>query len=195
MAPEAPVLCVDVMDTLVVDPFHEELPGFFGLDLEGYLAAKEPGTWEAFETARLSEERFAATMFRDRRPVDVDALRAFLARTYRWVDGMQELLHELSSDGIEIHAMSNYPVWYHLIEEELGLSRYLQWTFVSWDQGLRKPDRRAYARLQSAVGHPPSRLVLVDDQERNVEGALGAGWRGIRFTDVSSLRVELDRLV
>jgi len=186
-----PVVCFDVMDTLVVDPFHGGLPGFFGLDLEGYLAAKEPGTWAAFETARLSEAQFLETMFRDRRPVDGGALRAFLSGSYRWVDGMQSLLQDLTDAGVEVHAMSNYPVWYHLIEQELGLSRYLQWSFVSWDEGLRKPERRAFARAAARMDAAPERIVFVDDQQANVDSATAEGWRAIRFRHSEHLRERL----
>ncbi len=182
------VLVLDVMDTLVTDPFHEALPAFFGLDHAGYLEAKEPGHWVAFETARISEGEFVATLFKDRRPVDAEALRAHLARSYRWLPGMEVLLQELADAGVELHAMSNYPVWYHLVEEELGLSRYLHWSFVSWDEGLRKPDRRAFARVAMRIGAEPSELVLIDDQQRNVDGALQAGWQGVRFTGAEALR-------
>ncbi len=189
--PAEPILCFDVMGTLVVDPYHEGLPGFFGLDLDGFLAAKEPGTWPAFETARLSEAQFLETMFRDRRRVDGDALRAFLSGSYRWVDGMQPLLEDLASAGFEVHAMSNYPVWYHLIEQELGLSRYLRWSFVSWDEGLRKPEPRAFGRAAARMGAVPEQIVLVDDQQANVDGARAVGWRAIHFEHSAPLRDRL----
>jgi HAD superfamily hydrolase (TIGR01509 family) len=161
------------------------------MDLEGYLAAKEPGTWIAFETARLSEADFLATMFRDRRPVDGPALRAFLSQSYRWVEGMEAVLQDLLSAGAELHAMSNYPVWYHLIEDELGLSRYLHWSFVSWDEGLRKPDRRAFVRAEARMGASPGRILFVDDQMKNVEAAREAGWGAVHFRSASALRQTL----
>ena len=138
-----------------------------------------------------SEEQFIATMFQDGRSVDASALRAFLGQSYRWVDGMEALLQDLIARGHELHAMSNYPVWYRLIEEELGLSRYLSWTFVSWDQGLRKPDRRAFTRLESLLGIPGNALTLVDDQPRNIAAARSAGWSALHFTDAPTLREAL----
>jgi len=36
-----------------------------------------------------------------------------------------------SETAAQVHALSNYPCWYHIIEEKLQLSRFLSWTFIS----------------------------------------------------------------
>lgn len=53
------------------------------------------------------------------------------ASTYRWLDGMEDLVARLSKSGYEMHAVSNYPIWWQIIEDQLRLSRYMAWTFVS----------------------------------------------------------------
>lgn len=53
------------------------------------------------------------------------------ASSYRYLEGMEDLLARLSKGGYEIHALSNYPMWWRIIEEQLKLSRYLSWTFIS----------------------------------------------------------------
>ncbi|MFC3118588.1 HAD-IA family hydrolase [Jhaorihella thermophila] len=47
--------------------------------------------------------------------------------------------------------------------------------------GILKPDRRAYAACLDALGLPPSACVFVDDQRRNVEGALALGLPTVHF--------------
>ena len=42
---------------------------------------------------------------------------------YEYLEGMQALLEELRSAGVEMHAMSNYPQWYRRVDEKLGLHR------------------------------------------------------------------------
>lgn len=185
------VVVFDVMDTLVVDPFHDALPAFFGLDLPAFLAQKHPDHWVAFESARIDEATYLRELFLDRRKVDGPALRDHLSHAYRWVEGMEPLLVELRDRGIEMHAMSNYPVWYHLVEEALGLSRYLEWSLVSWDTGLRKPDPRAYRRGAARLGHAPGSLLLVDDQPRNADGARAEGWDAVGFEGAGPLREAL----
>ena len=39
------ILLLDVMGTLVYEPFHTELPAFFGMTLEELYAAKHPTAW------------------------------------------------------------------------------------------------------------------------------------------------------
>lgn len=187
----------DVLDTLVVDPFHEALPAFFGLSFDEFVQLKHPTAWLDFECARLDEADYLATLFLDRRPVDGDALRAHLSHAYRWVDGMEALLAEVAEHGraagFEVHALSNYGAWYRLIEHELGLSRFLRWSFVSWDTGHRKPDAAAYQQVERHLDATGAQLFFVDDQTRNVEAAVARGWDAVRFTAAEELRGELAR--
>jgi putative hydrolase of the HAD superfamily len=47
--------------------------------------------------------------------------------------------------------------------------------------GILKPDPRAYRAVEQVLGVPGAHCVLVDDQRRNVEGALGAGWQAVQL--------------
>ncbi|MBA3903663.1 MAG: HAD family hydrolase [Rhodocyclaceae bacterium] len=47
--------------------------------------------------------------------------------------------------------------------------------------GILKPDPRAYALCVEQLGVPAAACVFVDDQQRNVDGALRAGMRGVWF--------------
>lgn len=68
------VLLLDVMDTLVYDPFHEEIPGFFGMSLEELFGHKHPDAWIRFERGELDEGEFLASFFADGRAFDHAAL-------------------------------------------------------------------------------------------------------------------------
>ena len=144
MKKSRPVLLLDVMDTLVVDPFRVHIPAFFGLTLAELLAQKHPTAWVEFEKGQLDEAAYAARMFADGRFVDHEALARHVRAAYAFIDGVEELLSELHAAGVEMHALSNYPVWYRMLEERLDLSRYLSWRFVSCNTGLRKPHPEAY---------------------------------------------------
>ena len=47
--------------------------------------------------------------------------------------------------------------------------------------GILKPDRRAYEMCSQALGLQGEDCVFVDDQVRNVQGAIQAGWQGVQF--------------
>ena len=47
--------------------------------------------------------------------------------------------------------------------------------------GILKPDQRAYQAVADALGAPIERCLMVDDQPRNVDGALAAGMQAEWF--------------
>jgi putative hydrolase of the HAD superfamily len=47
--------------------------------------------------------------------------------------------------------------------------------------GILKPDRRAYEMCTEALGVAPANCVFVDDQSRNVLGAIHQGWQAVQF--------------
>ena len=191
MAENSPVLLFDVMDTLVYDPFHHAIPSYFGLDLAGFLAEKHATAWVEFELGELEPEAYAAKMFRDGRRVDWQHFAAHVRDAYRFIDGMQELLVELSQAGVEMHALSNYPVLYRLIDEKLGLSRWVKFSFVSCETRVRKPDPEAYLGAARALGRDPASCIFIDDREKNCHAAEAVGMPSIVFRDATSLRAEL----
>jgi HAD superfamily hydrolase (TIGR01509 family) len=185
-----PVLLLDVMDTLVRDPFRD-LPEHFGLPFDELLALKDPDAWPAFERGELDERAYASRFFSDRRPVDPTGLRAFMAARYRWLDGVEDLLARLSARGVEMHALSNYPCWYEAVEAAVGLSRYVAWTFVSCRTGVRKPDPAAYLGAARALGRAPGECLFVDDRAKNVAAAEAVGMPSLRFTSSEALARDL----
>jgi len=186
-----PIVLCDVMQTLVHEPYYEELPAFFGMTLEALGAAQHPTAWVEFEEGRIDEATYLARFFRDGRAVDREALRAHLRRSYRWLDGVEGVLAAVKAAGLTIHALSNYSAWYELIEERLHLSRYLEWTFVSCRTGVRKPDPEAFLGPCRTLGVEPQACLFIDDQPTNVATARRVGMRAIHFRDAQSLREEL----
>lgn len=189
--PAPRVLLLDVMDTLVHDPFHLEIPRFFGVTLRELLPRLRQGAWVDFELDALSEAELFARFFADGQPIDGEGLRAAVRAGYRLLPGVEPLLQELRERGVPMHALSNYPRWYTLIEDELRLSTWVQWSFVSCHTRLRKPDPAAYQHACRTLGVEPSACLFVDDRESNCAAAREQGMDAVRFTDAASLRVAL----
>jgi HAD superfamily hydrolase (TIGR01509 family) len=191
---ESPVLLLDVMDTLVYDPFNREIPEFFGLSPAALLAENDTAAWVEFELGWIDEAEYFRRYFRTGRTFDAQAFRAVVHDAYRWVEGAEGLLAELRRLNIELHALSNYPHWYQAIEARLGLSRYLQWTFVSCDTGIRKPAAEAFVGAARTLDRSVESLLLVDDRVENCEAARAVGMPAIHFQGIAALRHELQRL-
>ncbi|GJP65123.1 hypothetical protein CLOP_g22034 [Closterium sp. NIES-67] len=189
------VVLFDVMDTLVRDPFYHHIPRFFNMSMAELLQQKHPTAWVEFECGRISEAQLHQHFFADSRQFDIQGLKATMQEAYEWVDGMEPMLAALNAHGIATHAFTNYPLWYHMIEDKLRLSRYLQWTFVSCHMGVRKPSPEAYKAALATLAVDPSACIFIDDRESNVAAARGVGMAGITFQSAKQLAAELSPLL
>lgn len=189
-----PILLLDVMDTLVHEPFSREVPAFFGMTLTELQQAKHPTAWVEFERGELDEKTFLARFFLDGRTFDHGAFLNTVQAAYRWLPGMEALLGELCQRGFELHALSNYPEWYRRIEQGLELSRFLSWSFVSCRTGVRKPDARAFTGALRALDVAPEACLFIDDRAVNCSAARALGLPTVDFVSATELRREFARL-
>jgi len=186
-----PVLLFDVMDTLVYNPFNREIPAFFGLSTAALLAVKDPLAWPQFELGQIDETEYFQRYFRDRRAFDHAAFQDVVSRAYHWLEGAEDLLSQLNDAGFEMHALSNYPIWYQTIEARLGVSRYLPWTFVSCRTGVRKPAAEAFLGAARRLGRPVRDCLFVDDSVENCRAAEAIGMGVIHVRDPAQLTTQL----
>ena len=185
------VVLFDVMDTLVVDPFFAGIEAFFACDRPSLLRGLAPGVWPRFETGELSADAFYAAMFHDGRAVDGAALEAYLRTRYRMIDGVLPLVESLAARGVPLAALSNYPVWWRMVAETTPLGALLDWSHVSCETGVRKPDAQAYLGACARIGAQPAEALLVDDREENCQAARDLGLHAHRFVDAAGLAAAL----
>jgi putative hydrolase of the HAD superfamily len=69
--------------------------------------------------------------------------------------------------------------------ERLGLLRDFDVVVDATYTHILKPDPRAYRACREQLGVPADACVFIDDQQRNVDGALREGWRAV-YLDVRS---------
>ena len=105
--------------------------------------------------------------------------------------GAEDLLEGLRNQGYEIHALSNYPVWFHDIERRLELSRFIEWSFVSCLTGIRKPDTEAFLGAACSLERQPEDCVLIDDSLANCAAAEAVNMPTIHFTNSTTAWAEL----
>ncbi|KAH6829456.1 Haloacid dehalogenase-like hydrolase superfamily protein [Perilla frutescens var. hirtella] len=189
-----PILLFDIMDTVVRDPFYHEIPAFFGMSMKELLECKHPTVWIEFEKGLINEVELAQKFFKDGRPIDLEGLKNCMRREYAYIEGVEELLIDLRNNGYEMHASTNYPIWYEIIEEKLKLSTYLSWTFCSCTMGKRKPDPDFFMDILKHLKVDPAGCIFIDDRMKNVEAAVDAGFIGIHFNTADSLRKDLSNL-
>ena len=86
----------------------------------------------------------------------------------------------------------NGPVILEGLYHELSqVRRSFDHVFLSWQCGATKPDGELFRTVQRALGLDPHRILLIDDTERNIDGARREGWRAVLFKTPKHLLSEL----
>lgn len=188
-------LCIDLMDTLVVDPYREALRAGTGMDLDDLRDLRDPDAWVDFETARIDEAEFARRFFAPpggRHRLDMVAFNRARREGYRLVEGMVDVLDAVEGR-VQRYVATNYPVWVAEVVEAFRLDERTEGVFASHHLGVRKPAPAFFERLLAEIGQSPRDCLLVDDREDNCAGARAAGMRAHRFTTAADLRARLRR--
>jgi putative hydrolase of the HAD superfamily len=63
--------------------------------------------------------------------------------------------------------------------------------FLSFELGLLKPDREVFDHVATLVDLPPGRILFLDDNQQNVDGALAAGFTAVRTRGVAEAEQAL----
>ena len=61
----------------------------------------------------------------------------------------------------------------------------------SWHTKARKPDTAAFDYVANTLRVPPSELLLIDDDIRNITAATQAGWAAHHYTTLEKLRLAI----
>lgn len=99
-------------------------------------------------------------------------------------------LLEKLRDRVPIYAFSNsnaahHAVWSRKFAPAMANFRRV---FVSWEMGLRKPERAAFDYIAREIGVAPARILFFDDTLANVEGASRAGLQAVHVSGPEDVR-------
>ena len=67
------------------------------------------------------------------------------------------------------------------LDRQVDLSRY-DYVFLSFELGLRKPEKEIYEKVQSMVPFKKENILFIDDREDNIEAARNFGWKTLKAT-------------
>jgi HAD superfamily hydrolase (TIGR01509 family) len=182
-------LCLDLMGTLIYDPYLEALETATGLDIETAHRFRDPTSWPDFECGRIDEAEFVRRFFRngeEGRHLDLAAFHRVRRDGYRFLPGMSALLDALEGR-LDRFVASNYPVWIEEMRARFELDRRCEGVWASCHLGVRKPDPAFYRLLLERIGHPAEACLFVDDRAVNCAAAQGAGMRAHRFDGVDGV--------
>ncbi len=151
--------------------------------------------WQLHESGQitadfLKPERFRLTIAPEREDEETrNAMRA-LNDQYLWhlgeckapMEGAKELLEELSKKYL-IGVLTNgfTEVQYRKLRST-GLDRYIQRMVISDEIGIQKPDSRLFRYAEQETGASPESTIMIgDNPDNDIQGALDAGWKAFYF--------------
>lgn len=186
---------LDLMGTLLTDPYRAALRAGTGLEPAELVPLMRRSAWPAFERGELDELAWAEAFWAEPEAgygLDVAAFHAARRSGYAWLPGMEALVGDLCRAG-PCWVASNYPAgWIAEVAERFGLDERCAGVVASSHLGARKPDAAFYERFLERAGLAAGDCVFVDDREENCAGARAVGMRAIRFTGAFELRARLD---
>jgi putative hydrolase of the HAD superfamily len=132
----------------------------------------------SFERGGCSADEFAAGVAADwQLPIDGPA---FLAAFTGWVagalPGADELVAEVGA-ATRIGCLSNTNPVHWVQWGAWPVLDQLEFRFLSYELGLVKPDRELFDAVAAAVPFKRGRVLFLDDNRINVDGALDAGFQ------------------
>ncbi len=169
----------------------------FGLDRAEFEMRNE-GVFAAWEKSEIDADQYLnVTVFYEPRNFSKDEFFEFiLSQSKPLEDGALEILAELSSaNRYFMGALNNEARETNDFRfAKFELRRHFKAAFSSCYVGLRKPDPAIYRRALDILGSSPERTLFIDDRQENVDGAVAAGMKAIRFTGAEALRARLGEL-
>ncbi len=106
-----------------------------------------------------------------------------LAEQKALVPGAIELLDYLMAKGYPLYILSNgFAEVQHRKLDSGGIAHYFKRLILSDEIGITKPDRRLFDYALQQIGAEPSEVLIVgDNYDADILGAINAGWSAIYF--------------
>lgn len=129
-------------------------------------------------------------------PDEEENIRAFYRHWHEMVshayDDSVAIMTSLIEDGHDVTMLTNFSAeTYPRAQEIFPFLALPRGVSVSGELRLIKPDREIYDHHVSAFGLEPSATLFIDDSQKNVDGAIAAGWKAVQFTGAEKLRADL----
>ncbi len=102
-----------------------------------------------------------------------------------------ELLADAHSRGHSLSLLSNAPHELAAVLSDHPALAGFEHLIFSARIGVVKPEPAAFAAAVRQLSRQPQEILFIDDRPVNVQGAIDAGLRAVRFTSAAALRSEL----
>jgi putative hydrolase of the HAD superfamily len=127
-------------------------------------------------------------------PEEIDAFRRRYQGDEAINEGVLDLIRRLHGS-YKLAVLSNSPPGLVRWLTDWGILELFDVVFCSGDEGVVKPDQRAFQVTLERLGVKPEEAIFIDDTMEHVEAALGLGLHGIHFTTAGALEEQLEKVL
>jgi len=160
----------------------------------------QKGIYGEMEAGRVTADEFRAEILRESRPgcVPADVDRAMAGLLTGMDPAKVPLLERLARDYALYGLTNNNEISVkrmHDIYEENGLDwqHVFRKEFISCRMKLLKPSREIFDAAAAEIGLPTEEILFIDDSQRNVDGAVAAGWKAALYKQGTDLGACIER--
>lgn len=129
------------------------------------------------------------------RPKDteqLDELADLDARTWSELrPSARQLLRDCRASGTTVAILSNSPHAMQIAADRAPWRNDVDHLFISATMGLMKPDPEIYAAVAESLALTGSHIAFIDDKQKNIDGAVNAGWHAHLWVDDADTRAWL----
>jgi len=132
-------------------------------------------------------------------PDKEELIRAFRTHWHEMVshsyDDSVDIMLDLIQQGRDVTMLTNFAAdTFKQAREIFPFLKVPRGVTVSGEIGMIKPDREIYDTHVKSFDLDPAACLFIDDSQKNVDGAIAAGWQAVHFTGAEKLRQDLSRL-
>jgi putative hydrolase of the HAD superfamily len=168
----------------------------FHLDWEDF-ADRHELMLNAFETGQATLDQYLQrTVFYRQREFTPEAFKAFMFEQSQPFPAALQFLGEIAaSRKFTMAALNNESKEINEYRiSQFKLRDYFEVFFSSCYLGVRKPDIKIYQRVLEITQRKPSKCVMIDDRELNLECARELGLQTIQVKNLGQMKEELARM-
>jgi putative hydrolase of the HAD superfamily len=125
---------------------------------------------------------------------EVDTFRHRYHADEKINQGVLDLISRLHGN-YKLAVLSNSPPGLSQWLADWNVLNFFEVVFCSGDEGIAKPDPKAFELTVERLGVTPKESVFIDDTREHVHAAQKLGLQGILFTTAEELEKELDLLL
>lgn len=104
-----------------------------------------------------------------------------LAKGTKMIPGISEMLKRLVKSNLIAVLSNGFEKTQYLKLRNSGLSKFITRTIVSEEIGINKPDQRLFNYAIEETGARPPFLMIGDNPDSDILGAMKAGWHAIWY--------------